>query len=107
MEALFCVNEEVKKKPVIIYGTEDLGQACLKELLNDGVNVEGFCSPVSQECGNYIQGKKVISLEELLLLENYNIVITVENYKNILGKLKDKPAQNIFMYRNVYNVCLM
>lgn len=107
MESLFCLNEEVKKKPVVIYGTEALGQSCLKELLNSGVNVEYFCSTIPQECGTSIQGKQVISIEDLLLLEDYNIVLTVENYKDVLLKLRIKLEQNIFMYRNVYSVCLM
>lgn len=92
--------------PVIIYGTEAMGISCLKELLNNGVDVEGFCSTVSQEYGTIIEGKKVISLEELLLMENLNVIITVEDYKTIFLEL-EKSAHNTFMYRNVYDVCLM
>lgn len=107
MEALFYVNEEIKKGSIIIYGTEAMGKACLKELLNNGVDIEGFCSTILQESGTIIEGKKVISLEELLLMESRNIIITVEDYENIYFKLKEKTKHNIFMYRNVYNVCLM
>lgn len=107
MQALFCVNEEVKKHPVVIYGTEEMGRACLNELLNNGVDVEYFCSTISTECGITIQDKQVICLEELLLLEDYNIVITVEKYKDVLVKLKSIPEENVYIYRNVYNVCLM
>ncbi len=106
MQALFFMNEEVKKRPVIIYGTGELAKACLNEFLNNGVDVDEFCSIIPEEQGITIQGKKVISPEELQLREDCNIVIAAEEYEDVFIKLKIEQSR-IFCYRDIYKVHLM
>ena len=43
MEALFHVSEEVRKRLVNIYGTGNIGRACLNKLIKNNVEVECFC----------------------------------------------------------------
>lgn len=106
MEPLFYLNEKMKKKPIIIFGTGAPGKACLNELLNYGVDVEGFCDAGSEKIGTIIQGKRVFSMEELLEKRHYNVVITSEDYEAVAMKLKKEPALYPFLYRDIYFIDL-
>ena len=104
MEAMFRVNEEVRKRPVIIYGVGNIGKACLRELINNNVEIECFCDSSPKKHGIIFQGKRVISPEELLAMEKYNVVIAIQDYSPVLSMLESKSIQHIFVYRNAFQI---
>ena len=104
MEAMFYINDELRKRPVIIYGAGNIGKACLNELKNNNVEVECFCDSAPRKDGTMFQGKMVASPEKLLPMEKYNVIIAIQDYWPVFSILKSKSDQNIFIYRNAFQI---
>lgn len=105
MKQLFELNEEIFKRPIVIYGAGNTGLDLLVELTNRNVKVECFCDSSEDKWGIRLMNKKVISLDELYQRkEHVNVVIASMFFEEIKETLERKGIKNIFCYQNHWRV---
>lgn len=102
MNNVFNLNQEVLKRPIVIYGAGSLGLDCLVELLNLDVYVSYFCDVSEEKQKIHILNKKVISLEEMQnMKDTHNVIIAVAAFKEIGESLERQGFKYLFYYRNI------
>lgn len=88
---------------IIFYGAGEYGKEMLDFMyyMNLGDNVIGFCDKNANNI-QYIEGKKVYSLEEVEKLEiEYSIVITIAKKEFREEVEKELKERNVFYYSNI------
>lgn len=102
MDYTFKLNEEVLKRPIIIYGAGALGMDCMIELLNLNVYVTCFCDSAKEKQEIKILNKRVISLEELYgMKETHNVIIAAAAFKEIGEMLEVQGVKHLFYYKDM------
>lgn len=88
------------KYPNILFGASGSGQLFLTELTKLGIKIKYFCDNDINKHGQYLNGIKILSLEELINItkkHKINIIISSNYYNEIYTQLK-----NIKIKANIY-----
>jgi FlaA1/EpsC-like NDP-sugar epimerase len=105
MKQLFELNEEIFKRPIVIYGAGNTGLDLLVELTNRNVKVDCFCDSSEEKWGIKLMNKTVISLDELCRRKDHvNVVIASMFFDEIKDQLEEMGVKNIFCYQNHWRI---
>ena len=102
MNNVFNLNQEVLKRPIVIYGAGALGLDCLIELLNLDVYVTCFCDASKEKQKIRLLNKRVVSLEELQdMKDTHNVIIAAAAFHEIGELLKQRGITHLFYYKDI------
>ena len=99
------INEELRQKKVIIYGTGDGANKLCRVLDKEKIDVELYCVTKKNNAADYYKGKKIIEASELGNYKDCAVIISVldpQYSREILETLSDFHGR---IYGNDFLIC--
>ena len=93
------MNYKIKKNELIIIGAGNYGKEALQRYGED--IIYAFCDNDRKKVGSIIDGKTVVSFEEMVRLHEsgYSIMICIEEYASAISQLEKSGIYDYLIYR--------